>query len=303
MLNLKIEDYINYSKNIEKFGINDDDNKILQLYNFREKVERLNDTTLNSYKNGYDFDKGDAITTNYNDFYNLKDIKYADPLHTYGCVKNDFKNNNIVEDITTFISPLLDTVLVNSYAYYTSDYNSILEKISNDLDKVKLQTNETVLKGPIYALIYQSPYLRINDGIVISKYDTVNNYKSSYTQDNNNVTIGTKELFTMIYVIYPNYYNESDVKISSYPNEAGRYFFKNFFNKDIMSRDKLCFMECNTINNTACGCANLEKNSNIEKSYDNLCVDFNNNKKNYGMLYSLNSFNKLFYNKFTTNDY
>lgn len=273
----KYENFLN--KNKEKFS------------NISNDIDVLNNITLNSYKNGFSFNN--PPVQNYKQFIDKYDVYNNEPLLTYMCVKNTLTSEDDMHDLQIMIDTLSSSFYVSVIDTYVINSTDIITKISENFDDTIRKTGELKLKCPIYALIYQSPYLRYNDEEIYAKYDVVNNLKSSYSQtDNNSPDIGSKSLYTKIIMLYPNYieYNKSGtiIKIS---DNSGINAFQKYFNDSIASRDKLCFMECNKYSKIACGCLNKNiKDSGNENEYKSSCLDKNDKPTNYGMLYTVNSY-------------
>ena len=127
----------------------------------------------------------------------------------------------------------------------------------------------------------------------MARYDSVNNMKASYSQNKDDKQIGISQLYTQLYIMYVNYYNNEAVpgKLNKYSDESGLNQFKSYFNPKL-SRNKLCFLECNGVNNYACGCL-----SGTNEKYDSKCVELDDKQRNYGMIYMLNKTNKVFSQK------
>ena len=76
-------------------------------------------------------------------------------------------------------------------------------------------------------------------------------------------------------------------------------FFKSYFGDANLSRNNLCFIECNGNNLASCGCLNrLNPSSSYDSDfYSSSCYNEKNERTNYGMIYSINKNNSLFKNK------
>lgn len=291
MLTKNIEDYNNYIK--EPFAIFSNSTKttadITDIYN----------NTTQKYKDGYNYNSDDNKITNYSIFKELNDIDNNNPLTAFGCIKI---NNNSDNNIYTFVDNFKknNNIVSNVYKSHVVNYNNILQIISNDVDKVLLESTSSFLKGPVYVVISQAPYIRLNNELVVAKYDSVNNMKASYKQNNNDISIGDRSLLTYIAVIYPYYYYKNN-NIVKYNDNTGLKLFQEYFKN--INRDKLCFMECNGVNDISCGCLtnNIEKDD--LENYRNICVDYNDKVVDYAMVYNINEFNKLFFKKIQLIDF
>jgi len=271
-----IEAYHNFKENFE----NPD--------TYKDQVSALYNTTLEAYKKGASFhDKAYRYLYNFHEY---NDIKNNESLLTYGCIKSD-TSSDILADLRSLF-------YVSYYEFYSVSVNDIIQKISEDLDKTIINSNEPELKDPIYVLIFQAPYLVFNNEQIVARHDSVNNMKSSYIQNKNNKEVGQKQLFTKVYIMYPNYYHDADMldKIHKYPDDSGINKFKDYFNPKL-SRKKLCFLECNGVNNLACGCLNRSESDGTATYYNSKCAELDDTTSDYGMIYSLNKMNRLFVNK------
>ena len=246
-------------------------------------------TTLRQYENGKDFhtNKDMKHFFNYNTY---DDVKKLWPLNTYGCIKT-----NVNHDIENEVKELF---YVSVSEFYSISVNDIFQKIVEDLEKTRVKINTEKIENPVYVVIYQAPYLRFNNEEIVARNDSINNYKPSFNQNINNVKIGEKQLYTKIMMLYPNYksHPENTSYITKYNDNTGFKHFKTYFNS-LISRDKLCFLECNGVNDYNCGCINRKEHDKSVNFYQSKCTDMQNNQFNFGMLYQLNNLNKLFSDK------
>lgn len=268
-------------------------------------IKILNNTTLQDYKNGFSFHK-EIPLVDYSKFNSKFDVSNNNPLLTYACIKSKLSNIN-ENSIEKMVNELKNKFYVNLLEFDTLSTNDIINNINKDLDNTIKISGGSKLKGPIFVLIYQSPYLRFNNEEIYAKYDVTNNLKSSYIQNKDNIEIGTKNLFTKVITIYPyyTYIDNTNSKIIMNDDDSGIKAFKEYFNDSLISRDKLCFMECNKNNTIACGCLNNTPSGDKVGSYKSTCIekDPNNNYTttfyaNYGMMYYLNPNYKFFSYKF-----
>ena len=251
---------------------------------YAEKISDIYNTTLENYKSGYNFHS--TGKKYYYNYIELSDVKNNNPFFTYGCIKNSTS-----DDILTDLQALF---YVSYIEFYSLNINDIMRKIADDIEKTVLKMNGTALKDPIYFLIYQAPFFKFNNEVYYARHDSINNVKSSYEQNKNDVEVGTKQLLTKIYVMYPYYYHDinNHDRMLAFADETGYERFKNYFHDSKMIRDKLCFIECNTVNNYAWGCLNSDANT--THPYDSKCINLNNELHNYGMVYSINKYHPLF---------
>ena len=247
-------------------------------------------TTFEQYEGGEDFHSNKDMNHffNYNQY---KDVKGLWPLNTYGCIKSN--NVGDVED------DIKNMFYISVSEFYSLSVNDIFQKIAEDLDITKIKINTEKIENPVYVIVYQAPFLRFNDEEIVARNDSINNFKPSFNQKINNVTIGEKKLYTKIIVMYPNYKSdtENSSRILKHNDNTGFKRFKQYFNDSRISRDKLCFVKCNAVGDYGCGCINRETSDDSLDFYSSKCTDMQNNKFDYGMIYQLNYMNKLFSDK------
>jgi hypothetical protein len=280
----KIEEYENYHK-MEQFG-NYDNNRD---YDYKEEVNKNYDSTLEDYKSGKDFmfDNDSILNKNYRNLIQYHDVKTNYPLHTLGCVKHSTKDD---------ILNSLNSMFYVSYSeFYSMSINHIYENIANDLNLTISKLNNNLIDDPVYVLIFQAPDISFNNEQIVARHDVVNTLRPSYEQNKNVVRIGEKMLYTKLFVLYPAYFQESNKTLKKYTDNEGLKKFEKYFNSK-KSRNKLCFMNCNGINNYSCGCLNREKSDNTLNFYKSRCTEYDDSNWDYGMVYNLNKFNDLFSN-------
>lgn len=268
-----LEEYANFENNTEGF----------EDYNYKDAVKEVYNTTLERYKLGADFSKNNGNADHYYNYFDLYDVNAGYPLFTYGCIKNAL-SDNVFEELSSLF-------YVSYKEFYSVSVNDIYQKIAVDLNDTIIRTSAQFIDGPIYVLIYQAPYLQFGGEQIIARHDTINNLKGGYMQNRTDVIVGQKQLYTKIFVMYPAYYVQNNKVIKYSDKKIGLSKFSTYF-KNKLVRNKLCFMECNAVNNYACGC--LNKDPDDKSLYTSSCVELDNKKYNYGVIYALNRFNKLF---------
>lgn len=278
-----------------------------------EQLKKSGNSELQYHTNFYN-------NTIANDYNNYTDIRNGDPLLAFSCMKVS----------PNYIKNLLLRNNRFGYKYsklYNMDENSLNIHIENELKEIiniiKNTNNENnqdiKIKGPIYAMISQSPYLRYNGDIINARFDTTNNKYSYYNEiiENNKIVSSfdkNKSLYTEILLIFPSYYtirvsnNELSYKLGSKNNIN---VFINSIKHNFESNNDLCFLKCNNSFNITCGCLNTtsENNKNVEnsssgpegdKGYNAKCLSEKNVQTDYSMLYFLNPYNPIF-NKYIIN--
>lgn len=281
-MNKKIEEYNNYHKSSFSSSM-----ETFTNYSYDDHLEIMYNNSLENYKKGQDFNNYN-VKINYNDNIRMYDVKKDFPLITYGCIQSKL-SDNLFEDLKKYF-------YISSYEFYSLSIDDIYEKIISDLNSTIVKLKQDKLDEPVFIVIYQAPYLYFNNEQVIARHDISNNLKSSYEQDINNVKIGMKKLFTKLFIIYPKY----NIELKKYTNNEGIKKFHEYL-KPKLSRNKLCFLECNKINPYSCGCLNRDKSDNSDNFYKSACIEYTNEKFDYGMIYSLNKFNTMFKNLFKHN--
>jgi len=239
-----------------------------------------------------------------NDYTNFTDVRNSDPLLAYSCI-NKSPNNIILS--------LLNNNNI-SYKYnklYNLDENSLNKHIEDVLKEIK-NTIKSNIKGPIYVIISQSPYLRYRGSIITARFDTTNNKYSYYNEivENGNILSSfdkNKSLYMEVLIIFPSYntIKNSDNSLSyklALTNNISTFI--NFINTNKSNSD-LCFLKCNNGFNLTCGCLNTTKENNRgitnsssgpegNNGYDAKCHSEKNEQTDYSMLYFLNPYNPIF---------
>jgi len=267
------------------------------LYNtlcFKQNVEEFtfekfeNETTLSKYKSGFNFHEKDDIFYN---FPKLQDVDEKKPLLTYGCI-----NHNI--DDLSIENYLKNNFLTSTIEYYSLSFNDVIENIMKDVEKnlktIKNKNRMKTIQSPIYVLIYQAPFFEFHDKIYEVRADTVKNMMPSLKMTNEKNFVGKKPLFTKIHLIYTKYKQSDDGDI--FLDSKGHDLFKAFMSKNI-SRDPICFMNCNKTGFYSCGCMNRDPKKVANKTidfYESKCANSNKEKKDFGVVYMINQYNILF---------
>ena len=253
--------------------------------NYQDIVNDYKYTSLSNFKKGQDFH---LENRSYYNYYNLSDVKNELPFFTFGCIKHNAGDKSIIET-------LRNKFFVSELNFYTININDIYNQISEDLliNKQLLQ-NGGYIHSPIYVILYQSPYLQVDGNNYHVKKDIMDNMEPSI-EVNSNTNIGNKELFTKMYIVYSKYKRNQDNVIQNVDENEFIELFKNGAFKNIITRDKLCFMQCNKTSEYTCGCLNKkDMDENNEEDYTSSCLNMNNQSIDYGMIYVLNKYNKMF---------
>ena len=255
-----------------------------------EEYTELN-TSLENYKKGVNFHENENSKHFFN-YYDYSDIKEDYPLHTYACLKT-----TPIVDISTILKTKIH---VSTKELYTLSINQILEEIILDVNRmINKFPIDNVIYGPVYVIIYQAPYLRLNGHEIIARPDSIFSLSASYNDNNLNKDTELKKVFVKLHIVYPNYFMNSQ-EIQKYPDDTGFKYFKTFIKKDAnISRDKNCFLNCTSTSVYSCGCLN-QKEDKDSNGYKSTCND-GTGIYDFGMLYQLNSMNVMFKNKIQYN--
>lgn len=261
--------------------------------------DRLFDTTLTAYKKNYDFRNDPYIKNYYNTFIDKYDVNKDKALLAFMCIEQKMNKSTDIFEIQEMIINLYKSFYVRTYDMYINNTNDIINKITDDVDNVLMKTAEFKLKGPVYVILYQAPFLRFNDDEIAVKFD-MNNLKPSYDQHNNDVSINDHPLFVKMLILYPHYIDYNmDGKLKRLPNDSGMNVFNQYFKKAILSRNRACFVECKSDNSMACGCLNRSENIHKEANfYPSTCLNSDKKRSNYGMMYIVNTLYPPLKNKF-----
>lgn len=259
--------------------------------NYDAELENINNTTLNAFKNGLDFA---SIENNFYNRYEMFDVKHVLPLFTLGCIKHSPSDDTIINFIE-------ENFMVSTIEFYSVSMNDIYERIANDVEiqKTKMVDNLQFIDSPVYVIIYQAPYLEVFGKEFKVKSDIITNMKPSIELDQYNVLIGEKNSFTKIHIVYTKYKMNTDNTKAIF-TQGGDELFINYI-KNKITRDKLCFMDCNKSSGYACGCMvrSTPLNNDDTQFYKSSCLNDKSLPTNYGMVYMLNKYNKVFTNSLT----
>lgn len=277
-----------------------------------DRFQKSGNDNLQYHKDFYK----NAIADKYGSY---TDIMKGDPLLTFNCMKiapfirNMFlryDKNNKKNDIF-------------SYKYskiYNINDNSLVNHIKSELEAIIINIKKTditasKIKGPVYAIISQSPYLRYNSQIINARFDTTNNKYSYYneTLEDNKIISSfdkNKALYTEIILVFPSYktIKQSDNSISYvFESYEKTNYFLNEIKRFVETNSDLCFLKCNNSFNLTCGCLNSTPSMNKDipgslsgpegtKGYTAKCLSEKNEKTDYSMMYFLNPYNPVFNN-------
>jgi hypothetical protein len=302
--------------NFEKFNV-DQPNIIAPcglddkcIYTAVELEKSGNNNNLQYHKNFYN-------NTIVNTYSNFADVRKGDPLLAFNCIKitpgirnmflkYDSNNNNDIY----------------SYKYskiYNKDDNTLVNHIKSELEAILVNiksrdTSASKIKGPVYVIISQSPYLRYKGDIINARFDTTNNKYSYYNEVvEDDKIISTfdknKSLYTEIIIVFPSYKTiKKDNKLSYVFESYNKIeFFLNEIKRVVEPNNALCFLKCNNSFNLTCGCLNSTPSINKdipgsssgpegENGYVSKCSSEKNDITNYSMMYFLNPYNPIFNN-------
>jgi len=290
---------IDQSNIITPCGLNDN-----CIYTAGELKKSGNNDKLQYHTNFYNNTIGETYST-------FADVRNMDPLLAFNCMKLSPKGfNNILSNYGGF-----------GYKYskiYNMEDNTLVNHIKSELEAIILNIKKTditssKIKGPVYAIISQAPYLRYKGSIINARFDTTNNKYSYYNEivENNNIISSfdkNKSLYTEIIIVFPSYktIKNSDDSISYVFESYDK--INNFLNGikiNVESNYDLCFLKCNNSFNLTCGCLNSTTLMNKdtpgsssgpegENGYTSKCSSESNERTDYSMMYFLNPYNPIF---------
>jgi len=288
-----------------------------------DKLIKKGDGDFNYHMNFY---KKDLV----NSYGSYKDIMSNQPLLAYNCLKISPYD---------FLATLFQNKDTSSYGYKYSTFNNsndaqIIEYIISELLKFKneiVNNDISKIKGPVYVIISQAPYLRFNGNIIeATDFNTGNRfgYYKETTSDSKSSFNDGKNLYTQILLLFPSYKTQKidgGFKHTFVGNDSYRLY--NFIEKfkNYKSDYKLCFLNCINSNNLNCGCLNatiFNDSTNIDdletakkvyayrtndenningpegvNGYKSVCLSANKNTEgkrlpeNYSTMYFLNPYN------------
>lgn len=254
-----------------------------------EKYTELN-TSLEHYKKGENFHNNEESKHFFN-YYNYSDIKDDHPLNTYACIKTS--------TIVNIAEVLQNKIHVSSKEFYIVSINQILEEIVIDINTmIETFSTDACIYGPVYVIIYQAPYLRLNGREIVARPDSINSLSSGYNNYDQDTAVGIRKSFVKLHIVYPNYYVDSN-GIQKYTDDTGFKYFKRYMKNDAnISRDKNCFLNCKSTSLYSCGCLNHNDTNDLNgyKSTCSINID-GTGLYDFGMIYQLNSMNVMFKNK------
>jgi hypothetical protein len=269
-----------------------------------KSLEKSGNSSLQYHTNFYN-------NTIANDYSGFTDVRKGDALLAFNCLK---------------ISPDSLNTMINSngkYGYkyskiYNTNDNTLTTHIESELKEIienikKTDPSAIKLKGPVYAFISQSPYLRYKGNIINARFDTTNNKYSYYNEivEDNKIVSSfdkNKALYTEIILVFPLYktITNSDKSLSYiFVSNNNINDFINEIKNNVESNYDLCFLKCNNSFNLTCGCLNStpEMNKDVTGSssgpegangYTAKCSTEKNEPMDYSMMYFLNPYNPVF---------
>lgn len=258
---------------------------------YETEVDNISNTTLDAFKNGSDFA---STENNFYNQYEMFDVKHVLPFFTLGCIKHSPEDDTILNFIQ-------NNFMVSTIEFYSVSINDIYERIANNIEiqKTNMVDNSQFIDSPVYVIIYQAPYLEVLGKEFKVKSNIMVNMKPLIELDQNSISIGERNSFTRVHIIYTKYKMNADNTKAIF-TEGGDDLFINFI-KNKITRDKLCFMDCNRSSGYTCGCMvrNTSSNNQDTQFYKSSCLSDDNSPTNYGMIYMVNKYNKIFADSLT----
>uniref|UniRef100_A0A6C0CT25 Uncharacterized protein n=1 Tax=viral metagenome TaxID=1070528 RepID=A0A6C0CT25_9ZZZZ len=246
-----------------------------------------------------------AGETNYLKSISTKPLEFENQLLIMDrCLKFKIEGN----DLTTFDRNLVNLFKnvvfpVKKEFFEVTHFAEVETRIMQHLQRFYSQNSLTQLNGPIYALIFQAPYLRIIDKDcnvrnLSVQYNAKAYENTSYSIDYEKTasipsvqekcitqigTVNRQKVNILLYLLFPTY------------NKSYQFVYRNWENIQCNMRSIIdkrsfegpCFIKCyEQGENKTCGCLNQET------PYEATCLSDNKddlNLYNYGNLYLINS--------------
>jgi len=207
------------------------------------------------------------------------------------CISVDIPENSrdyleaLDRDIANLMFP------VEKYTFEITRSEDIDRQIMLGLEKFYIKNEIKQLMGPIYALLFQAPYLRVVDKDCQARSVNVQyNYAENYNKLGYNVGVEipgsckeeskalmTNKTFVVLYLFFPVYNKRGKITFVNWENIKCN--MNKFINKRFNSTQ--CFIKCMKDKDTACGCLNLDT------PYKARCLE-DNKLVNFGTLYIVN---------------
>ena len=239
------------------------------------------------------------VETNYiKEMYGLFPDTNTDLLNMDRCVRvNTTQKEKSIKDIDSMMSKLIFPY--HKHEMTITSFEEVEKKIMLDLEKTYLDNSLTQLYGPIYALVFQAPYLRIIDKNCnvreltaqynINSYNGLGYYvgkdESGYIPNDTHVkcqnvinNTKTNKTRVVVYILYPAYTKQYKLKYLNWDNIKCN--MQTLLNQRHF--DDKCFMKCKDSAQKVCGCLNTNK------PYNSTCVDTSGDLVNFGILYLIN---------------
>lgn len=151
-------------------------------------------------------------------------------------------------------------------ATYSASFDQIRTKIVSNLQDFVSKNNGKPIKGDVYVILFQSPYMRDEAGNVLSMQYNVSSYDYSpvnIMKSGANVKDTTKPLMIGYFMFYVNYYMNM--------SERPPFDIHSALSKFKVNKDQ-CFIGCQgDTTETYCGCVNTKAWSGDPNSYASSC--------------------------------
>lgn len=151
---------------------------------------------------------------------------------------------------------------------FTSSFNDIRSKMITDLQNFISKNKGRPIKGDVYVLLSQAPYLRDDKGNVLSVQYNISGYDYNpvnVMKAGSNVKDVEKPVFIFYVMFFVNY--TGSLEYTKQPSlDIVKKISKNQVNKE------QCYIKCQgDTTDTYCGCLNFKAWKGAPKSYDSVC--------------------------------
>lgn len=241
--------------------------------------------------------------TNYLKTLAIKPLKYEGQLLIMDrCLKFKIEGNNL-ESFDANMEKLFKNVVfpVKKEFFEVTHFAEVETRIMQHLQRFYSQNSLKQLNGPIYALIFQAPYLRVIDKDCNARPINVQYNIKAYENTSHSISYETnippveekcigkitevnrQKVSILLYLLFPTY------------NKSNQFVYRNWDNIQCNMRSLIdkrsfegpCFMKCfESGENKSCGCLNQKE------PYEATCLSDNKNdfsRYNYGNMYLINS--------------
>ena len=269
---------------------------IIILITFLPKKEYFIDSVKMYQQYPSNSSNKESVETNYlKKLYGLNLDLETDLLFMDRCIKFKQTSSNGIREIDTLMAQLpfpyqkKETMITNMM--------DLEKQIMIEIETFYLKYNLKQMRGPIYVLVLQAPYLRVIDENCnvrdLSVQFNVKDYQQlgylmkmeesdvariQYPNGCPQVNTSLEKTKVVFYLLYPAYNNKIRPAYLNWENiKCNMMFLLN----QREFEDK-CFIKCKDSSQYVCGCLNQNE------PYKSRCIETNGDLINYGILYLIN---------------